>query len=105
MGQRSTFTRTSCDCNKLTRNANAFGGGITVPTVNPIDFSNIFKNFLSLLNANPTVFATIISILAVYFLLAVWARRRDRADVERVGVGGAGRVNGAGRVGEVPRPP
>ena len=48
------------------------------------DFSKIFNNFADLLAANPTVFATVISILACYSLLAVWARRRDRKDVEVV---------------------
>ena len=84
VGKRSNFKRTSCECRKLTANAKSFGGGLTIPTINPIDFRNIFTNFLSLLQANPTVFATIITILAVYFLLAVWARRSDKADVERV---------------------
>ena len=84
VGKRSNFKRTSCECSKLTANAKSVGGGLTVPTINPIDFRNIFTNFLSLLQANPTVFATIITILAVYFLLAVWARRSDKADIERV---------------------
>ena len=63
---------------------NTYSGGITIPKVNPINFNKVFSNFAELLRGNPTVFATLFSILFVYILLAIWVRRKDKKDVEKV---------------------
>ena len=84
VGNDSTPGETKCKCSTLTQVIKTFSGGIDVPTVNAIDFSKIFSNFSSLLSSNPAGLATIVSILALYILLLVWARRKDRQDIEKV---------------------
>lgn len=61
-----------------------FASGVTVPAVNPIDFKDIFSNFSARLAVSPTVLGTILGITALYVLLAIWARRADKKDVEKV---------------------
>lgn len=51
---------------------------------NPIDFDKAFQGFANL-SDNPTVFACVVSIFGIYFLLAIWARWRDKKDLEKVG--------------------
>ena len=84
VSEDSRIGKTSCDCNKMTRNLRTYGGGFKVPTVNTINFSYVFSNFGSLLTANPATFATVLCLLALWILLSIWARRADRRDVEKV---------------------
>lgn len=69
-----------CLCNHLT----SFGGGFVVAP-NPIDFDKVFEGFKNL-SDNVSVFATIITALAVYILMAVWLRRKDKKDETMVSV-------------------
>ncbi|KAK4300255.1 hypothetical protein Pmani_027526 [Petrolisthes manimaculis] len=72
-------TITTCACNHLT----SFGSGFFV-ALNAIDFSYVFANagFLD----NLTIYLTLIISLALYFIGLVYARIKDRRDVEKVGV-------------------
>ncbi|KAK4307821.1 hypothetical protein Pmani_020454 [Petrolisthes manimaculis] len=72
-------TITTCACNHLT----SFGSGFFVAP-NAIDFSYVFANagFLD----NLTIYLTLIISLALYFIGLVYARIKDRRDVEKVGV-------------------
>lgn len=63
-----------CLCNHLT----SFGGGFVVAP-NPIDFDKVFEGFKNL-SDNISVFATIITAFAIYILMAVWLRRKDKKD-------------------------
>ena len=68
---------TVCKCSHLT----TFGGGwIVMP--NTIDWSYVFANadFLS----NPTLYITEIVIAVAYIGALIWARRKDKKDVEEV---------------------
>ena len=44
---------------------------------------SVFK-MLSSLHENPTVFATLVSVLILYILVVVWCRRKDRRDEKKV---------------------
>ncbi|KAK4319345.1 hypothetical protein Pmani_009715 [Petrolisthes manimaculis] len=70
-------TITTCACNHLT----SFGSGFFVAP-NAIDFSYVFANagFLD----NLTIYLTLIISLALYFIGLVYARIKDRRDVEKV---------------------
>lgn len=74
----------SCLCNTMTSNIRTYSGGFKVPKVNAINFSKVFSNFASLLAGNPATFATVIVLLAFWLLLSIWARRKDKKDVEKV---------------------
>ena len=50
---------------------------------NPIDFDKAFKGF-SDIASNPIVFATVLTIFGLYFVGAIWARWRDKKDLEKV---------------------
>ena len=68
----------------MSKETNSYAGGFSLPTVNKIDFANVFGNFDSLLANNPAVFCTVFGILGLYVLCAIWARRSDKKDVEGV---------------------
>ncbi len=68
-----------CYCNHLT----SFGSDLLVAP-NPIDFDSVFKNFGSLAE-NVAVLALISTILGVYIIGVVWARRADRRDLLMIG--------------------
>ena len=51
---------------------------------NKIDWNKIS---LEELLKNPLVFSFVCGIFALYFLILVWARRADRKDLEKVGLG------------------
>jgi polycystin 1L2 len=70
-------TTTVCECNHLTTFA---GGWVVVP--NTIDWNYVFSNMDFL--KNPTLYITEIVIAAVYIIAVIWARRKDRKDVEKV---------------------
>jgi len=59
-----------------------FGGGFLVAP-NPIDFDKAFSGF-SDIASNPVVFATVLTIFGLYFVGAIWARWRDKKDLEKV---------------------
>ena len=53
---------------------------------NPLDFSKVFTGFKEAFQTgNVVVLFTILTLLVVYALLAVWAWRRDRLDYMQVG--------------------
>ncbi|XP_064630503.1 uncharacterized protein LOC135489174 [Lineus longissimus] len=74
--KKSTRSKVSCTCNHLTSFA---GGWVVVP--NRLDFNYIFKNMDPL--KNPTVYATLITIILLYLIGAVICRKEDKKDVER----------------------
>lgn len=63
-----------CYCSHLT----SFGSDLLVAP-NPIDFDSVFQNFGSLAE-NVAVLALISTILGVYIIGVIWARRADRRD-------------------------
>ena len=83
VNEESVLGSPKCDF-VTTSNLQGFSSGFTVPTINPIDFKRIFANFSELLGKNPAVFVTVFLSLGLYIILAVWARRADRKDVEKV---------------------
>lgn len=57
------------------------GGWVVAP--NTIDWNFVFSNadFFK----NPTLYVTEIMIVIVYIIAMIWARRKDRQDLEQVG--------------------
>ena len=66
-----------------TTHLSSFGGGAVFAKPNTIDFSKAFAGF-SNIGENPTVFATTLSIIGVYFLLLAYCRYKDKKDIEKV---------------------
>jgi polycystin 1L2 len=79
VGERTTYRTTECLCYHLT----TFGSDFYVPP-NTIDFGSVFGKFKSL-SDNAAVFATVISILGVYVLIALFARFKDKKDLLKWG--------------------
>jgi hypothetical protein len=77
VGSNTTYLTTEC----LTIHTSLFSGGFAVKP-NPIDFDYVFANadFMK----NPTLYISEIIIGLLYIVTAVWARRKDRRDVEKV---------------------
>ena len=77
VGPKTTPVQTYCHCDHLT----SFGSGFIVQP-NAIDFAFVFSHadFLS----NPTLYITEIVIAALYIMLFIWARRRDKKDLLKV---------------------
>ncbi|XP_022098115.1 polycystic kidney disease protein 1-like 2 isoform X2 [Acanthaster planci] len=73
-GPLSSPEVTQCLCNHLT-----FFGSSFLVMPNKIDFLADTKLFLTFLD-NPVVVTTVVVILALYVVVAVWARRQDKAD-------------------------
>ncbi|XP_013393442.1 polycystic kidney disease protein 1-like 2 [Lingula anatina] len=70
--------------NKVVFKSNFFGSfaaGLFVPP-NTIDFGKVFGNFSALLAQAPHVLIVMSSLVALYFLLFIWARRKDKQDME-----------------------
>jgi len=80
----STQTEVKCNCGELSKEVSSYATGFSMPTVNTIDFKDIYAHFWQNLATNPTVYCTVLAIIAVYLLLIVWARRMDRRDLDRV---------------------
>ncbi len=78
VGFLTNMNETQCLCNHLT----SFGGDFVVPP-NSIDWDAVGAGF-SNLDENPVVFAVVVSIIGVYFILLVWVRRLDKKDIEEV---------------------
>ena len=68
---------TVCVCTHLTTFA---GGWVVVP--NTIDWNYVFSN--ADFYKNPTLYITEIVIVVVYIIAFIWARRKDKKDVELV---------------------
>ncbi|XP_070581325.1 polycystin-1-like protein 2 [Ptychodera flava] len=79
VGDLTTTQATHCLCSHLT----SFASDFFVPP-NSIDFSTVFNKFD--LRENSAVFATVFALLGVYFILLIWARRKDKKDIEKWGV-------------------
>lgn len=72
VGPLSKPYRVHCLCNHLT----AFGAGLTVP-MNTI---NLNDSGFAKLDENPVIFATMVSLMCLYVLMLIWARKRDLLD-------------------------
>lgn len=73
----------TCECQK-SDDVQTYGKGISIPQLNSIDFKNVFSNFLSLVQGNPVVLATVFGLLTIYVLLGIWVRKRDKKAAEKV---------------------
>ena len=69
---------TECLCTHLS----SFGGDFYVPP-NTIDFSTVFTKFKTL-HENAAVFTTVIVILGIFLIAAIWTRRKDQHDLVKV---------------------
>ena len=78
VGPETTFEATVCRCTHLTN----FGSGFFVAP-NPIDFDAVFKGFADI-GSNPAVFATVITIFGLYIIGVMWARWKDKKDLQKV---------------------
>ncbi|XP_066278311.1 polycystin-1-like protein 2 isoform X2 [Branchiostoma lanceolatum] len=75
-GVLSNSTHMHCRCNHLTKFT-----GMVAP--NPINFSEVFtKDILQ----NPIGLILVLATFVLYLLLVLWARRKDRRDLTKVGV-------------------
>ena len=74
----TTKDAVSCLCTHLT----SFGSGLLVAP-NPIDFDSVFANFGSPAD-NAAVLVLIFTILGLYILGILWARRADKHDKQMV---------------------
>nr|KAG5709464.1 hypothetical protein BaRGS_023146 [Batillaria attramentaria] len=72
-------TKTVCESTHLTTFA---GGWVVAP--NTIDWNYVFSNMDFL--KNPTLYVTEIVIAVVYIIALIWARRKDKKDVEQLGI-------------------
>ncbi|XP_021359195.1 uncharacterized protein LOC110454143 [Mizuhopecten yessoensis] len=75
----SKFTR--CLCNHLT----SFGADFYTPP-NKINFNTVFDNLGAKIADNWAVLATLVAIFVLFFILAVWARHKDKLDIVKWGV-------------------
>ena len=59
---------------------------LAIPTYDHINCAqqNVFANFGSSLLSNPTVYATVLSIIALYILVLVRLRKLDKIDLDKV---------------------
>ena len=78
VGPSTTLESTECLCKHLT----SFGSDFYVPP-NTIDFKTVFKKFKKL-HENAAVFSTVIVIIGLYIIAAIWARRKDKRDLVKV---------------------
>ena len=75
----SNLSHTHCLSNHLTTFA---GGFIVLP--NAIDFDQVWANASFL--QNPVIYSTVIVLVCLYVLLAIWARYMDCKDGQKVGI-------------------
>ncbi|XP_065658340.1 uncharacterized protein LOC100206152 isoform X5 [Hydra vulgaris] len=68
--------QTVCHCDHLTD----FGGGGPFSNAQPPDFGALKRFDLA---SNPTVFSVVMAIIGLYLLLLVWARKKDKGDLEK----------------------
>ncbi|XP_002737449.1 polycystin-1-like protein 2 [Saccoglossus kowalevskii] len=70
---QSEMNTITCVCNHLT----SFTAGEFVVPVNKIDFSSVFNKDIA---DNAVVLATVLVFFAIYAILALWLRRKDKND-------------------------
>jgi hypothetical protein len=75
----SNLTHSHCVSSHLTTFA---GGFIVLP--NAIDFNYVWANASFL--QNPVIYSTVIALICLYILLAVWARWMDKKDEDKCGI-------------------
>jgi hypothetical protein len=75
----TNLTHTHCVTNHLTTFA---GGFVVLPS--EINFDNVWANASFL--QNPVIYSTVIALICLYIILAIWARWVDRKDEEKMGV-------------------
>ncbi|CAF0819785.1 unnamed protein product, partial [Didymodactylos carnosus] len=75
IGSQTTMKSTECLCTHLT----TFGSDFYVPP-NTINFKTVWANFKKL-HENAAVFVTVIGILGLYIIAAIWARKKDKKDI------------------------
>nr|XP_047143727.1 uncharacterized protein LOC100197078 [Hydra vulgaris] len=68
--------QTVCACTHLTD----FGGGGPIADAAPLDFGALKRFDLA---SNPTVFSVVMAIFGIYLILFVWARKKDKRDLEK----------------------
>lgn len=73
----SDAAATCCECNHLT----SFGSGFFVAP-NEIDFEYVFAH--TEFAANMTIYIVVIVLFSVFILLLMYARWKDRKDVQKV---------------------
>jgi len=71
---------TECMCTKLSPTS-IFSAEFFVPP-NTINFATVFAKIN--IADNPAVFSTVIVFIGVYLIMLLWARRADKADLEKV---------------------
>ncbi|XP_077976290.1 polycystin family receptor for egg jelly-like isoform X1 [Styela clava] len=76
VSEHSTPEFTECVCNKLSPTS-IFSAEFFVPP-NTINFATVFAKID--IADNPAVFSTVISLIILYILLLIWARRTDKKD-------------------------
>ena len=74
----SNQTHTHCQTTHLTSFA---GGFIVLP--NAISFNDAFANASFL--QNPVIYSTVIALVSLYILMAIWTRWMDKKDEEKCG--------------------
>ena len=74
----TNINSTKCACNHLTD----FGGGGPFAKIEPLNLSNLLKHIN--LAANPTVFAVVMALFGVYFIMLIWCWKNDKYDIEKV---------------------
>ncbi|XP_033100634.1 polycystic kidney disease protein 1-like 2 [Anneissia japonica] len=79
VGPETNVSTTQCFCNHLT----SFASSWFVPPAH-LDFDYIFANtgFLD----NITIYCTMIAIYTIFILIFIWARRKDKKDILKLGV-------------------
>ncbi|XP_058848646.1 polycystin-1-like protein 2 isoform X1 [Acipenser ruthenus] len=78
VGPLTTYNVTQCLCNHLT----SFGSSFFVMP-NAVDVSRSAELFASF-SSNPVVVCTVASLIGVYILVIIWARRKDIKDADKV---------------------
>lgn len=79
VGVQTTHLVTQCLCNHLTFFGSSFF--VTPNLVDPSRSAELFGTFVE----NPVVVCFVGALFVVYFLVLVWARRKDIMDVAKVG--------------------
>ncbi|XP_023932388.1 uncharacterized protein LOC106168381 [Lingula anatina] len=80
VGNKTTHYSTQCYCTHLT---SFMGGWVVQP--NTIDWNFVFSGAAAF-DRNPTLYITEMLIAVLYIMTAIWARRQDKKDVEKLGV-------------------
>ncbi|CAF3607443.1 unnamed protein product [Adineta steineri] len=79
VGTKTSHTQTECYTNHLTTFA---GGWIVLPA--PINWNYVFAN--ASFAKNMTIYLTLILLLVLYILFMLYARFKDKKDIEKLGV-------------------